>query len=60
MHHCLAEAMQPFEEEARAYRMGETAVDFWGVSGRAPNCEWVFEIDADGFFTLLTERLARL
>ena len=39
--------------------MGHTAVDFWGVTDRPPNVEWVYEVDADGFFSLLTERLAR-
>ena len=39
--------------------MGHTAVDFWGVTDRPRNAEWVFKVDADGFFALLTERLAR-
>jgi inosine-uridine nucleoside N-ribohydrolase len=40
--------------------MGETAVDFWNVTGRKPNATWIHQVDADGFFELLTERLARL
>jgi len=40
--------------------MGATAVDFWRVTDREPNAEWVHEVDADGFFALLTERLSRL
>jgi purine nucleosidase len=39
--------------------MGETAVDFWGVTGRSPNAVWMHGVDADGFFDLLTERLGR-
>lgn len=39
--------------------MGHTAVDFWGVSKRASNVTWVHGVDADGFYTLLAERLAR-
>jgi purine nucleosidase len=39
--------------------MGETAVDFWGVTGRPPNALWMHTVDADGFFDLLTERLSR-
>ena len=39
--------------------MGETVVDFWGVTDRLPNAEWIHTADADGFFALLTERLAR-
>ena len=40
--------------------MGATAVDFWGVTGKAPNAVWTHGVDADGFFDLLTERLGRL
>ncbi len=40
--------------------MGATAVDFWGVTGRPRNVNWLHKIDADGFFALLVERLARL
>ncbi len=40
--------------------MGQTVVDWWKVSNRTPNATVVRTIDADGFFTLLTERLATL
>ncbi len=46
-------------ETGSALTMGHTAVDFWGVSGRAPNCDWAQGVDADGFFDLLTKLLAR-
>jgi len=36
---------------------GHTAVDFWGVSDRARNANWLYKVNADGFFTLLIERL---
>ena len=36
---------------------GHTAVDFWGVSNRARNANWLYKVDADGFFELLIERL---
>lgn len=39
--------------------MGHTAVDFWGVSGRAANVDWVYQVDANGFYDLLIERLSR-
>jgi len=39
--------------------VGHTAVDFWGVTGRPANVAWVYQIDADGLFDLLTERLDR-
>lgn len=40
--------------------MGMTVADWWGVTDRAPNALFIGDIDADGFFALLTERLARL
>ena len=40
--------------------LGMTVADWWRVSGRDPNALFMGNIDADGFFTLLTERLARL
>ncbi|MEM6759588.1 MAG: nucleoside hydrolase [Pseudomonadota bacterium] len=40
--------------------MGMTVADWWGVTNRERNALFIGEIDADGFFTLLTERLARL
>jgi purine nucleosidase len=40
--------------------LGRTVVDWWGVTGSAPNAKVIDGIDADGFFALLTERLARL
>ncbi|MFL4471321.1 nucleoside hydrolase [Tateyamaria armeniaca] len=40
--------------------MGMTVADWWGVTERAPNALFIGDLDADGFFALLTERLARL
>lgn len=40
--------------------MGMTVADWWRVTDRAPNATFMGDIDADGFFALLTERLARL
>lgn len=45
-------------ETASALTMGHTAVDFWGVSGRPVNADWVYRVDPDGFYALLAERLA--
>ena len=39
---------------------GMTVADWWGVTDRAPNAMFIGSVDADGFFTLLTERLGRL
>ena len=38
--------------------LGHTAVDFWHVTDRPRNVHWVYEVDSDGFYDLLTERLA--
>ncbi|MFD1341856.1 nucleoside hydrolase [Litorisediminicola beolgyonensis] len=40
--------------------LGMTVADWWGVTDRAPNAHFIGDLDADGFFSLLTERLARL
>jgi purine nucleosidase len=37
--------------------MGHTAVDFWGVTDRVKNANWLYQLDTDGFFKLLIERL---
>jgi len=40
--------------------LGMTVADWWGVTERAPNAHFIGTIDSDGFFDLLTTRLARL
>lgn len=40
--------------------MGMTVADWWRVTDRPANATFMGGIDADGFFALLTERLARL
>lgn len=40
--------------------IGMTVVDWWKVTGRAPNTRVMRDVDADGFFALLTERFARI
>lgn len=42
------------------FTRGMTVADWWGVSGRAPNATFMGNLDADGFFGLLTDRLGRL
>ncbi|MGH1413116.1 MAG: nucleoside hydrolase [Pelagimonas sp.] len=39
---------------------GMTVADWWGVTDRGPNATFMGDIDADGFFALITERLATL
>ncbi len=40
--------------------VGMTVVDWWGVTGRKANAQFMNTVDADGFYELLTEKLARL
>ncbi len=40
--------------------VGMTVVDWWQVTGRKHNAKVMREVDDQGFFDLLTERLARL
>ena len=39
---------------------GMTVADWWGVTDRPANVMYLKDVDADGFFALLTERLGRL
>ncbi len=39
---------------------GMTVADWWRVTDRAPNAMFIGDLDAEGYFALLTERLARL
>jgi purine nucleosidase len=47
-------------ETASDLTMGMTVVDWWGVTKRPKNAQIMRDIDADGYFRLLTERLGRL
>jgi purine nucleosidase len=40
--------------------MGMTVADYWQVTQRPRNVRYIRDVDAEGFFTLLTERLGRL
>ena len=42
------------------HTLGRTVVDWSGRTGKAPTAMVIADIDADAFFALLTERLARL
>ncbi len=39
---------------------GMTVADWWHVTDRAPNAMFMGDVDAEGFFDLLTERIGRL
>lgn len=47
-------------ERASPLTLGMTVADWFGASGRPANALWLNEGDAEGFFFLLLERLARL
>ena len=47
-------------ETASDLTMGMTVIDWWGVTDRPKNATVMRDIDSDGFFALLTERLGRL
>lgn len=40
--------------------LGMTVADWWRVTNRAPNALFMGDVDADGFFALLTDRISRL
>jgi purine nucleosidase len=40
--------------------LGMTVADWWGVTDRPKNATFIGDIDRDGFYALLTERLSRL
>jgi purine nucleosidase len=40
--------------------LGMTVADWWGVTDRPKNALFIGDIDAEGFYALLAERLARL
>lgn len=47
-------------ETDSALSMGRTVVDWWGVTDAAPNATVMDRLDANGFYALLLDRLARL
>ncbi len=47
-------------ETSSELTMGQTVVDWWGVTGRPANVHFVRDVDDEAFFALLLERIARL
>ncbi len=47
-------------ETQSSLTLGMSVIDWWGVTDRPRNALVLGEVDADGFFTLITERLGRL
>ena len=47
-------------ETSSTLTRGMTVADWWRVTDRAPNAMFMRDVDADGFFALLTARIGRL
>ena len=47
-------------ETTGTYTSGMTVIDWWGVTDRPHNALFLREVDVDGFYSLLIERLGRL
>ncbi|MFC7703665.1 nucleoside hydrolase [Plastorhodobacter daqingensis] len=47
-------------ETEGSFTTGMTVADWWGVTDRPANALWIGDLDAEGFFALLTERIGRL
>lgn len=47
-------------ETSSTLTRGMTVADWWHVTDRTPNAMFMGDVDADGFFALLTDRLGRL
>ena len=47
-------------ETASPLTLGSTVADWWRVTDRTPNATFIRDVDDEGFFALLTERLGRL
>ncbi len=47
-------------ECASSLTLGMTVVDWWSVTGKPANVQFLRDVNADGYFDLVIERLARL
>uniref|UniRef100_UPI0013D5C245 nucleoside hydrolase n=2 Tax=Pseudomonadota TaxID=1224 RepID=UPI0013D5C245 len=47
-------------ETASDLTLGMTVVDWWGVTDRPKNAFYIRDVNDEGFFDLLIERIARL
>jgi purine nucleosidase len=47
-------------DTASELSMGRTVVDWWDANDQPANATVIDQVDADGFYRLLTERLAQL
>ena len=47
-------------ETEGAHTLGATVVDWWGVTGKPSNANWITEVDGEGVLDLLIERIGWL
>ncbi len=47
-------------ETAGTFTLGMTVVDYWQITDRPRTVKYLRDVDADGFYALLVDRLARL
>ena len=47
-------------ETEGTHTLGATVVDWWGVTGKPSNANWVTEVDGEAVLDLLVERIGRL
>ena len=47
-------------ETGGTFTRGTTVVDYWEVTDRIPNVQWVYEVDDEGFFDLLNQYLSKI
>ena len=40
--------------------LGSTSVDFWNITNRPKNVNWIYKVDSDAFFKLLIKKLSTL
>ena len=55
-----AEPVPVAVETEGTHTLGATVVDWWGVTGKPSNAHWVTEVNGEGVFALLIERIGRL
>ena len=55
-----SEAVPVAVETRGTHTLGATVVDWWGVTGRPPNADWITEVDGDAVLELLIDRIIRL
>ncbi len=47
-------------ETCSTLTLGETVVDWYNVTGRKPNANWIYQANVNGFFDLLTDKIGNL